>query len=255
MPKWVEPETPPRGAVVVVGGRGETDAVYRRLARRLAFDGYRIAVVGPSDADGASLDESGVVEAIRALIAQADPAAPVVLIGSDAGAAAVVRAATGAPVSGVVLAGLLTEGAAEAPDGWEDELDIRSACPVHRGVLAGGGAGDGDGAGAVVPGRLAAHGEALDAAELAGLTVPILAVHGDGDRVSPVAEVAAVLAGAPDADVVFVVDGRHDILNDVSHRSVAATIVQFLERLRLPGAAPILRRGETADLPLVGRVG
>jgi alpha-beta hydrolase superfamily lysophospholipase len=251
MPKWVEPETPPRGAVVVVGGRGETEAVYRRLARRLAFDGYRIAVVGPADAEGSSLDEAGVIREIRALIRQADPASPVVLIGSDTGAAAVVRAATGAPVAGVVLAGLLTDSAAEGPADWGDELDIRSACPVHRGVLA----GVADAGGAVVPGRLAVGGGALDAADVAALTVPVLAVHGDGDRVSPVAEAATVLAGASDAQVVFVVDGRHDILNDVSHRSVAAAIVQFLERLRVPGAAPILRGGDAADLPLAGRVG
>lgn len=251
MPKWVEPETQPRGAVVVVGGRGETEAVYRRLARRLAFDGYRIAVVGPAEAEGASLDEADVIREVRALIGQADPASPVVLIGSDAGAATVVRAATGASITGIVLAGLLTESTGETPAGWEDELDVRSACPVHRGVLA----GAADGGGAVVPGRLAVGGGVLDAAELTDLVVPILAVHGDGDRVSPLAEAAAVLAGVPDAQVVFVVDGRHDILNDVSHRSVAAAIVQFLERLRLPGAAPILRGGDAADLPLAGLVG
>ncbi|MFK3676703.1 alpha/beta hydrolase [Microbacterium sp. NPDC090218] len=247
MPKWVEPETPARGAVVIVGGRGETDAVYGRLARRLAFDGYRTVALGSGEVKAASADEADVVPAIRALIAQTDPALPVVLIGSDAGAAAVVRAATGAPVSGVVLAGVLAEEARDSTASWEDELDVRSACPVHRGVLAG--------AGAVVPGQLNAGGGVLDATALAGPGVPILAVHGDADRVSPLAAAAVLFATAPDAEVVFVVGGRHDILNDVSHRSVAAAIVQFLERLRLPGAAPILRRGDGADLPLVERVG
>ena len=33
-------------------------------------------------------------------------------------------------------------------------------------------------------------------------------------------------------ELTVVVDGRHDILNDASHRSVAATVVLFLERLR-----------------------
>lgn len=247
MPKWVEPETPPRGAVIVVGGRGETDAVYRRLSRRLAFDGYRTAVVGRTDEPGELGDQETVLRGIDDLITQTDPVLPVVLIGSDAGAAAVVRAAGRASVSGVVLAGVLTERAGDAPSSWEDELDVRSACPVHRGVLAG--------AGAIEPGQLNAGNGVLDAADLASLTVPVLAVHGDADRVAPAIEAAAVLAAAPDAEVVFVVDGRHDILNDVSHRSVAAAIVQFLERLRLPGAAPILRRGDGAGIPLVEHVG
>jgi alpha-beta hydrolase superfamily lysophospholipase len=247
MPKWVEPETPPRGAVIVVGGRGETDAVYRRLSRRLAFDGYRTAVVGRGNEPGAPGDEETVLRGIDDLITQTDPVLPVVLIGSDAGAAAVVRAAGRASVSGVVLAGVLTERAGDAPSSWEDELDVRSACPVHRGVLAG--------AGAIEPGQLHAGSGVLDAADLASLTVPVLAVHGDADRVAPAIEAATVLAAAPDAEVVFVVDGRHDILNDVSHRSVAAAIVQFLERLRLPGAAPILRRGDGAGIPVVEQVG
>jgi len=246
MPKWVEPETPPRGAVVIAGGRGETDAVYRRLARRLAFDGYRTVAVGRAG-EAAPADEEAVRRGIGDLIAQTDPTLPVVLIGSDAGAATVVRAAREHAVTGVVLAGLLTDSAGDASSSWEEELDIRSACPVHRGVLAS--------AGAIVPGRLNAAGDALSAAELAEVTVPVLAVHGDADRVAPVADVALLLTAVERAETVFVVDGRHDILNDVSHRSVAAAIVQFLERLRLPGAAPILRRSDGAGLPLVESIG
>ncbi|MGD6652180.1 hypothetical protein VWW24_22790, partial [Xanthomonas citri pv. citri] len=50
-----------------------------------------------------------------------------------------------------------------------------------------------------------------------------------------------------DADVVIVSGGRHDILNDVTHRSVAAEIVQFLERLRTPGAPHALSRSRAGD--------
>jgi hypothetical protein len=42
---------------------------------------------------------------------------------------------------------------------------------------------------------------------------------------------------------VTIAGGRHDVLNDVTHRTVAATIILFLERLRLG-----------ADLPEIARV-
>jgi alpha-beta hydrolase superfamily lysophospholipase len=95
----------------------------------------------------------------------------------------------------------------------------------------------------------------LDPPALGALAVPVLAVHGDRDRVTPPEEAEALFVHARDAETVLVVDGRHDILNDVSHRSVAAEIVQFLERLRIPGAEPILRRRDAVGSDLVDRVG
>ena len=38
----------------------------------------------------------------------------------------------------------------------------------------------------------------------------------------------------------MVADGRHDILNDASHRSVAASVVLFLERLRVGAEKPLV---------------
>jgi hypothetical protein len=57
-------------------------------------------------------------------------------------------------------------------------------------------------------------------------------VHGGADPVSPLPEVAHALRTVPDLELVETVDGLHDALNDQSHRSVAATIVLWLERLR-----------------------
>ena len=79
----------------------------------------------------------------------------------------------------------------------------------------------------------------------------MLAIHGDGDVVSPIDEAIEVYAGAPGSEIVRVADGLHDILNDVSHRSVAAEIVQFLERLRLPGTPRIILRVRTGSLEAV----
>lgn len=49
----------------------------------------------------------------------------------------------------------------------------------------------------------------------------------------------------PAAELVTVRGGRHDILNDINHRSVAAHVVQWLERLR-SGAADVPIVVETA---------
>ena len=195
---------PVRGTVVLLPGRGEHPALYHRLATRLAFDGYRVTT---SETD-------------------LDPG-PVVLLGHDTGALHALELATERPVAAVVASGLpLGE-----PGGWTDELDARTACPVHRALL------DGDdrfAAGELrgpVPGRAAAP------------EVPVLVLHGETDRVaSP--EAAQAFAGTlPSGRFVLVGGGRHDVLNDVDHRSVAAEIVQFLEWLRPGTRTPALVRG------------
>ena len=121
-------------------------------------------------------------------------------------------------------------------DGWDEELDARTACPVHRGRL---GRDTRLGRGALnrpVPAEL------RHALEGAGrVDVPVLLLHGRDDRVAPVDGVIALAGRLPRAELVTVAGGRHDVLNDVTHRSVAAYLVQWLERLRGgPDVAPLL---------------
>jgi pimeloyl-ACP methyl ester carboxylesterase len=149
-----------------------------------------------------------------------------VVVGSDTGALFALRlAAQGAPgLDGLILAGLPT-GTVPATvnlTGWEAELEARSACPAHRGVLGNGGAAPGALISTQIPTELIGNTGYVPA-------IPVLGLHGENDPVSP-------LATARDrypATLVTIVGGRHDVLNDVTHRSVAATIVLFLERLRL----------------------
>ncbi|MGO1768475.1 MAG: alpha/beta hydrolase [Microbacterium sp.] len=235
MPSWIDPEAAVRGSVIVAGGRGESDAVYARFARRIAFDGYRVALVTPLGEGSRPRTDAEIDAGIREALAGADRGLPVVVIGSDAGAAAAVRAAPHGATA-LVLAGLPADDAGvPEPD---DEIDARTACPVHRGVLAV--------PGAVRTGELAEPVEGPGEAELSRVAAPVLAIHGDADRVSPAGAALERLSALSDAEVLLVAGGRHDILNDVSHRSVAAAIVLFLERLRVPGAEPILRDGALA---------
>jgi alpha-beta hydrolase superfamily lysophospholipase len=79
-------------------------------------------------------------------------------------------------------------------------------------------------------------------ADLAAIAVPVLAFHGAADTVSPLSEAAALLSAVPDIELIETVDGLHDALNDQSHRSVAASIVLWLERLRGGDVhAPVVR--------------
>jgi pimeloyl-ACP methyl ester carboxylesterase len=223
---------PARGTVVVLPGRGERGGVYRRLGERLAFDGYLVrALDGLTEVDDLDGD----------LLAALDGPGPVVLLGSDTGALwALVLAgrivAAGVPLAGVVAAALpargVRDGVAAAGivlgGSWAAELDARTACPTHRGRL------DED---------LTLHrGDVLDdeltepgwAAYDAGTPpeLPVLVLHGRADLLSPVAAVASLVRGLPQASLVTVAGGRHDVLNDLQHRSVAAAVVSFLERLR-----------------------
>ena len=217
-----------RGGVVVLVGRGETAEVYERFGRRLAADGYRVVAVGEGQPAPA---------AVAALLASLP--APHVLVGSDTGALNAVRVAREHPLDALVLSGLPTS-AGEHPLTWQGELDARTACPAHQRVL-----------GQATRSSLFADATALTAADLTGpadppLPVPVLAVHGAADRISPAEQAVAAYRTLGARHVALVTDGRHDVLNDVTHRTVAATVVQFLERVRLGADLPVLVRDVAA---------
>jgi alpha-beta hydrolase superfamily lysophospholipase len=222
---WIEPTAALRGSIVLLAGRGETEAVYARFAARLAYDGYRVAVIADASRDLAATAEAA------ALLLEERTDVPRVVVGSDTGAAAAtLLLAEGRLFADVaVLAALPAADSARSLD-WEAELEVRSACPVHRGALAR--------EGAIEHGALArrdAVTEAVDQRLASGILIPVLTVHGGADALSDVKDALAVYGAIPDAESYVVDGGRHDILNDVTHRSVAATIVLFLERLRNPG--------------------
>jgi alpha-beta hydrolase superfamily lysophospholipase len=228
-----------RGTVIVVPGRGETAAVYARFGSRLAYDAYRVRVVDPLDAGPA-----GVAAFLRELAHRLSAAVagvtaggpeelvrPLVLVGSDLGAAGIAALlAEGDPRAvwwpqGVVLAGLPGY-RSQRDGGWEDELDIRTHCPVHRAVLAGDTAVHRGKLADVVPDEL------LDAAYQSTADVPQLLLVGDSDLLADRSAIARAAKALPAARLAVVRGGHHDVLNDLQHRSVAAEIITFLETLR-----------------------
>jgi pimeloyl-ACP methyl ester carboxylesterase len=229
---WSEPEgVAPRGTLIVIPGRGEGPELYERFGRRIAGDAYRVHVV--SDPVGDPARTTSEVLAITAEVR------PYVLVGSDTGAlfaAGLVASGQVAGVDAVVLAGLPTAASPAVADGpsgesWEDELAARTACPTHRGRLA----GQGLRRGALFE-PVPAGWESL--ADLARIRQPALGLHGTADPVSPLDAARERYRQAPRAELVSIAGGVHDVLNDVTHRTVAATIVLFLERLRLGAELP-----------------
>ncbi|GAB3600582.1 alpha/beta hydrolase [Microbacterium tumbae] len=210
-----------RGTLAVVTGRGELAPVYERFGRRLSADGYTVAVF-----------EDGADAAASWLVGAED--APRVLVGSDSGAAGVLRVlAQGAAVDAAIVAGVPVDGSAGQPADAQ-----RTACPLHLGVL----------------GRAEARTDAIVAEELpsaewlAAISVPVFAVHGGADEVSPFDRAADALSAIGGLELLETVDGLHDALNDQQHRSVAASLVQWLERLRTGEVhAPIVRTARRAE--------
>jgi alpha-beta hydrolase superfamily lysophospholipase len=239
-----------RGTVLVVPGRGEGQATYRRFGRRLAADSYRVRVLSAPVI--AEADLAGSLERFAAQLADAvagtaadGPVRPLVLVGSDTAAAALAAlvarpsaqpTAPDAPwwPQALVLAALPGY-AAHQPGSWDDELDVRTHCSVHRGVLSDDLSVPRGTLSAAVPGAL------LDAAYGSTAGLPQLLLAGDADPLADRDALAQAAKALPAARLVVVHGAHHDVLNDLQHRSVAAEIVTFLEALRgEPSLAPIV---------------
>jgi pimeloyl-ACP methyl ester carboxylesterase len=226
------PEGPaPRATIIVVPGRGEQPAVYTRLGSRLAADAYPVDVVAsPSE------DEALTRRQIAAILATPGRPEPAVLVGSDTGAlfaAGLIASGEATNVGALVLAGLPVPDASASAGDWEGELDARSTCPTHRGRIS-----DPE---LVRPGALyePIANEWFDRAQLDRVSLPVLGLHGQEDPISPLEDVREVYASAAEAELVSIAGAPHDVLNDKTHRTVAATTVLWLERLR--EGAPIAR--------------
>jgi alpha-beta hydrolase superfamily lysophospholipase len=225
------PELHPRGTIVLLPGRGEHGGVYERLGRRLSADGYAVHA-----ADSTPGDDLGV---LARLVAEttASAAQPIVLAGSDTGAlqALALAAAPGHRPAGVIIAGLAYPGTMPQRS-WDEELEARTACPTHRRRLT----EDTRFVRGALTGPVPA---ALLSAELPlnRISLPVLLLHGDADPVTAPAVARSIATRLPRAELATIHEGRHDILNDIDHRSVAAHIVQWLERLRSgPDRAPVV---------------
>jgi alpha-beta hydrolase superfamily lysophospholipase len=223
---WDTPAgTSPRGNLILLTGRGEQPDVYARFGRRLSSDGYRVHVVttGPSG--------NGREKAAE-LLATSDPGIPRVVLGSDTGAAfALETGATGpkgkARPDAVIIAAL--------PLGTADtalpDAEARSACPIHRNILA-------DTAN-LESGSLAQPFDPDVLPEPESVQPPVLLFHGELDPAVPVDDAAEWAARLPQGRLIVTADGLRDAFNDKSHRSVAATLVLFLEDLR--AGEPLLK--------------
>ncbi len=218
-----------RGHVIVLPGRGEGAGLYERLGSRLSYDGYTVTILDLpplADIDAAWLARADLGEA-------ADEAGPVTLVGSDSGARLAAHLAGRLGIGAAVLAGI--GGADLAADSGSDagRIATRSSCPLYRGRLASGGAD------LTAPGAQRFSPEVTALLTETVLDVPVLAIHGEDDPITPLERaLPAYRAVAPEAEIVTVVGGLHDILNDVTHRSVSAEIVEFLERRD----GPVIRR-------------
>ncbi|MFF3615011.1 alpha/beta hydrolase [Streptomyces sp. NPDC002580] len=229
-----------RGTILVVPGRGETPATYTRFGRRLAADAYRVRVIDAPDP--AADDPAASLTALAARLAAAaegtapeDGAArPVVLVGADSGAAALAAlfGRAGAPAAwrpdALVLAGLPgpSTGSGASADTWDHELDVRTSCPAHRGVLAQDPHVRRGSLGEPVPEHV------LDAAYAGEVPLPTLLLAGESDPLADHEALARVAKSLPQARLSVVRGAHHDVLNDLQHRSVAAEVVTFLETLR-----------------------
>ncbi|WP_072803915.1 alpha/beta hydrolase [Rhodococcoides yunnanense] len=232
----------PRVNVVFLHGYGEHSGLYHRFANSLSADGADVWALDHIG-HGLSTGERGNFGSLRHLGADAStlaglarvsaPGLPVVVAGHSLGSVVATLAALNSPSS---YAGAVISGAPLSPVPWMDpdaeqfDLDPSelSTDPFYLDALVNDGLAFVSSDFGELLGRELPRAWSRFDADLATLRLPVLAVHGELDRISPIEGVRRWVGRLPGLELREVGGARHDVLNEASHRSTAARIANFV---------------------------
>jgi len=231
----------PRAAIVFLHGFGEHTGVYHRHGFALNAAGIDLWAVdqfghglSPGDrGDFTTLEASiGLADQLAELAKAADPGLPLVAQGHSFGAVATLWKLIDDPSpyrAGVISGAPLVPvpGLVDADSTFEIAPSQLSADPFYLDLMEHDPLAFVDADGGPLARELDRAWDTFGAT-LPTLAVPTLAVHGSNDPIAPIGAVKAYAEQIESLSLFELDGGGHDILNDVTHREVAAAIVEFV---------------------------
>nr|WP_296773114.1 alpha/beta fold hydrolase [Rhodococcus sp. (in: high G+C Gram-positive bacteria)] len=232
----------PRAAVIFLHGYGEHSGLYHRFANSLSADGIDVwaldqighGLTTGDRGDFGSLRELGADASTLGSIARmATPDVPSIIVGHSLGSVVATLAVLddSARYDAAVISGAPLSPLPWLDDGTEQfDLDPSelSSDPFYLDALV----NDPFAFVSSDSGQLLAQefprAWARFDADLPSLAVPVLAIHGELDRISPVDGVRRWLARVPELELREIAGARHDVLNEIGHRRTAAVIANFI---------------------------
>jgi alpha-beta hydrolase superfamily lysophospholipase len=235
------PAAEAKAAIVFLHGFGEHTGLYHRYAFALNAAGIDLWAVDQlghglspgTRGDFGSLEASSTLaDALTELVTDARPEIPLIAQGHSFGAVATLCRLLDSPDryrAGVVSGAPLIPFASvlDADTSFDLDPGALSADPFYLDSLANDPLAFVDADGAPLTRELDRAWDRFGS-DLPTLRVPTLAVHGTSD---PIADVGGVRAYAEQIEALRleeIAGGRHDILNDVTHRVVSKTIIEFV---------------------------
>jgi hypothetical protein len=203
-----DPEGDVRGDVVILGGLHETAIDFDLLTRQLLLVGFRVTVF-----DDVSVDVDASRRGVRRALDGTGSIVPLVLVGSDLGAVLVAGLVADAAVavSSVVIGNLVT------PTSRPSTVTVADFAGFEETVNG------------LLP-REARLPVGIRLPQARDVGVPALVFHGDADDVTEVADAVSWASQLPFGSLRLVPDGDHHVLTGEARRTIAASIVLFLER-------------------------
>ncbi|OMC31002.1 lysophospholipase [Mycobacterium sp. GA-1841] len=237
---WATPQ--PRAAVVFLHGFGEHTGVYHRYGFALnaagidlwAVDQFGHGLTPGTRGDFGSIDDSSALaESLTALAEQETPGIPLVAQGHSFGSVVTLFRLLGEPhryragiISGAPLAPIPE--LVDADTALDLDPNWLSSDPFYLDALENDPLAFVDADGAALTRELDRAWDRFGA-ELPTLSVPTLALHGTADVIAPIGAVQAYAEQIEPLQFKEFAGGKHDILNDSTHREVAAAIVEFID--------------------------
>lgn len=235
------PAARPSAAVVFLHGFGEHSGLYHRYGFALNNAGIDLWAVdqfghglspGPRGQLGGIADSAALADALTERAERHSPGVPVVAQGHSWGAVVTLFRVLADPgrCRAAVISGAPLVPIAEMLDANTTlNIDVRgfSADPFYLDSIENDPLGFSAADTRVLTRELDRAWDRFGA-ELPGLSVPTLAVHGEIDPIADPGAVRAYAEQIPALRYREFAGTRHDVLNDTSHREVAQTVVDFV---------------------------